>query len=62
MGMYLGPPIYDNALKLPSCLFGNTLDTSVIYEKATFIWCIYMQPQKLKFKSAQINMKQVSYV
>ena len=27
-----------------------------MYEKATFVCFIYMQPQKLKFKSVQINM------
>ena len=32
-----------------------------MYDKATFLCFIYMQPQKLKFKSVQINMKQVSY-
>ena len=30
---------------LPFCLFGNTSDTSVIYEKAKFVCFIYMQPQ-----------------
>ena len=32
-----------------------------MHEKAKFICFIYMQPQKVKFKSVQINMKQVSY-
>ena len=32
-----------------------------MYEKATFVCFIYMQPQKLKSKYVQINMKQVSY-
>ena len=35
---------------------------SVMYEKATFVSFIYMQPQKLEFKSVQINMNQVSYI
>ena len=48
--------------KLPSCLFGNTRDTSVMHEKAKCVCFIYMQPQKVKFKSVQINMKQVSYL
>ena len=48
-------------VKLPSCLFGNTRDTSVMYEKAKFVCFIYMPLQKVKFKSVQINMKQVSY-
>ena len=30
--------------------------------EAKFVRFIYMQPQKVKFKSVQINMKQVSYV
>ena len=34
---------------MPICLFGNTRDTSVIYEKAKFIYFIYMQPRKMKF-------------
>ena len=32
-----------------------------MYEKAKFICFIYMQMRKVKFKSVQINMKQVSY-
>ena len=48
--------------KLPSCLFDNTRDKSVMHEKAKFVCFIYMQPQKVKFKSIQINMKQVSYL
>ena len=47
--------------KLPSCLLGNTRDTSVMYEKAKFVCFILMQPQKVKFKFVQINTKQVSY-
>ena len=34
---------------------------SVMHEKATCVCFINMQPQKLKFKVVQINMKQVSY-
>ena len=48
--------------KLPSCLFGNTRDTSVMHEKAKCVCFIKMQPQKVKLKSVQINMKHVSYV
>ena len=55
--MYLGPPC-----NLHSCLFGNTRDTSVMYEKAIFACFIYMPPQKVEFRSVQINTKQVSYV
>ena len=47
--------------KLPSSLTGNTRDTSVMHEKAKFVCFNYMQPQKVKFKSVQINMKHVSY-
>ena len=47
--------------ELPSCLFGDTRDTFVMNEKAKFVCFIYMQSQKVKFKYAQINMKQVSY-
>ena len=47
--------------KLPSCLFGNTRDTSVMHEKVKCVCFIYMQAQKVKFKSVQINMKHVSY-
>ena len=47
--------------KLPSSLFGNTRDTPVMHVKAKFVCFNYMQPQKVKFKSVQINMKHVSY-
>ena len=47
--------------KLPSCLFGNTRGTSVMHEKVKCVCFHDMQPQKLKFKSVQINMKHVSY-
>ena len=33
-----------------------------MHEKAKFVCFIHMQPQRMKFKSVQINMKQVSYV
>ena len=48
--------------KLPSCLFGITRNTSVMHKKAKFVSFNYMQLQKVKFKSVQINMKQVSYM
>ena len=61
--MDLRPPCYNYALNCHSfCLFGNTKDTYVMYEKATFVCFIYMQPQKLEFKYVQINMKHVLYV
>ena len=46
--------------KLQSSLFGNTRDKSVMHEKAKFACFNYMQPQEMKFKSVQINMKHVS--
>ena len=33
-----------------------------MHENAKFVCFIYMQPQKVKFKSVQINMKHVSYI
>ena len=47
--------------KLPSGLFGNTRDTSVMHEKAKSVCFDYMHPQKVKFKYVQINMKHVLY-
>ena len=32
-----------------------------MHEKARIVCFIYMQPQKVKFKFVQINMKRVSY-
>ena len=43
--------------KLPSCLFSNTNDTSVMHAKVKFVCFIYMQ---VKF-FVQINMKHVLY-
>ena len=48
-------------LKLPFSLFDYTRDTSVIYEKVKCVCFIYIQSQKGKFTSVQINCKQVSY-
>ena len=47
--------------ELPSCLFGSTRDTFVMHEKAKYFCFDYMHAQKVKCKSVQINMKQVSY-
>ena len=33
-----------------------------MHKKAKFVCFMYMQPQKRKFKSVQINMKHVSYI
>ena len=46
--------------KLSSLLLGNTRDTFVMQKNAAFVCFIYMQPQKMKFKSVKINMKRVS--
>ena len=48
--------------KLPSGLFGNTRDASAMHEQAKFVCFNYMQPQKVKIKFVQINMKHVSYI
>ena len=48
--------------KLLYSLFGNTRDAFVMYELAHYVCFVNMQPQKVKFKSVQINMKQVSCV
>ena len=50
------------AFKLPSYLFGNTRGTSVMHENAKYVCFIYMQPQREKFKSVQLKIKQVSYI
>ena len=47
--------------KLPSFLFGNIKNTSVMHDIAKCVCFICMQPQEVKFKFVQINMKQVSY-
>ena len=47
--------------KYPCCLLGHNMDMYVINEKSKLVCFIYMQPQTLKFKSVQINMKHVSY-
>ena len=41
--------------KLPFCLFDNTRDMSVMHEKAKFVLFIYMQPEKVEFKSVQTS-------
>ena len=46
--------------KLPFCLYDHTRDMSVVYEKVKCVCFIYIQSQKGKFISVQINMKQVS--
>ena len=48
--------------KLPPGLFGNIRDTSFMHEKVKLVCFNHMQPQKVKFKSVQINMKHVSYM
>ena len=62
MGMSLGPPC--NGYVLNSNLVYLAIPgTRPLYMKKQNLFCfIYMQPQKLKFKFVQINMKQVSYI
>ena len=64
--MYLGPLCYDYALNchLVYLAIQTNFAFSCItemHEKAKIVCFIYMQPQKTKFKSVQINMKHVSY-
>ena len=46
--------------KLPSCLFGITGTRPLCMKKQNLCFN-YMQPQKVKFKYVQLNMKKVSY-
>ena len=56
MGMYLGPLCYDYAL---NC---HLVYLAIPGSRLLCIVCfIYVQTQKLKFKSVQINMEPVSY-
>ena len=57
--MYLGQLYYGYAL---NCHLVYLAITGARHEKAKCVSFIYMQPQKVKFKSVQINMKQVSYL
>ena len=43
-------------------LVDTTRDTSHIYENVKCVCFVYIQSQKMKFTSAQINMKQFSYM
>ena len=49
-------------LYIASLPIWHTRDTSVTHEKAKYVCFNNMQPHKVKFKSVQINMKQVSYI
>ena len=46
---------------MPFSLFGHTKDQLVAYKKAIVVCFIYMQIQKIKITSVQINIKQISY-
>ena len=60
--MYLGSPCYDYAFNCHLIYLAMPEKRPyVMHEKAKFICFIYMHLQKVKFKSLQINMKQVSY-
>ena len=52
--MYFGPLFYGSALNCHK--IDHTWDTSVFYDKAKFVCFSYMQPQKVKFLSIQINV------
>ena len=43
-------PVSNYCFKLPFCLFGDTIDTSVTYEKAKYVCFIDMLQQKVKFR------------
>ena len=60
-GKYFRQPCYGYALDCHFIFLSNTMDTSVIYEKQNLLVLIYMQLQKVKFTSFQVNMNQVSY-
>ena len=62
-GVYFGPLFYGSALNFHFVYLAipGTRPLS-IYDKTIFFCCIYMQPQKVKFLSDQINMKQVSWL
>ena len=59
VGVYFGGSMSWLCIKLLFYLYHHTRDTSVAYEKAECVHFIYMQHQKIKFKSIQMNMKQV---
>ena len=59
--MYLGPPCYGYALNCHLVYLAIPGTRPLCMKKAKFVCLNYMQPQKVKFKSVQINMKHVSY-
>ena len=60
--MYLGPPCYGYALNCHLVYLAIPGTRPLCMKKAKFVCFNYMQSQKRKFKSVQINMKQVSYM
>ena len=60
--MCLWPLCYVNRLNSPIVNLVITEKLLLFYEKAKLVCVIYMPPDKVEFKSVQINMKQVSYM
>ena len=60
--MYLGPLCYGYALNCNLVCLAIPGTCPLCMKKAKCVCFIYMQPQKVKFKYVQINMKQVSYM
>ena len=58
--MYLGPPFYDYALNCYLVYLAIPGIRPLCMKKHNFVCFNYMQSQKVKVKSVQINMKQVS--
>ena len=59
--MYLGPPYYGHALNY-HLVYLALPGTLPLCTKQKCVCFNYMQPQKVKFKYVQINMKQVAYI
>ena len=59
--MYLGPSCYDDALNCHLVYLAIPETRPLCMKKQNLFCFISIQPQKVKFKYVQINMKQVSY-
>ena len=59
--MYFKPPSYGYALICHFVYLAILATRPLSMIKQKLVCFIYMQPQKVKFTSFQINMKQVSY-
>ena len=60
--MYLGLLCYGYALNYHLVYLAIPRTRPLCKKKAKFVCFNYMQPQKVKLKSVQINMKHVSYI